>query len=48
MSCIWHRFNLDPRKRERQCRGEWHCLVCFLRDCVLAIYWGVKYRVMKQ
>jgi len=45
MSCIWHGFNLDPRKREKQCYYEWHCLVCWLRTLAHVVRLGLKYRL---
>ena len=45
MSCIWHGFNLDPRKRRKQCYYEWHCLVCWLRTVAFVVHSGLKHRL---
>ena len=43
MSCIWHGFNRDPRKRGKQCYYEWHCLVCWLRIVAHVVRLGLDH-----
>ena len=48
LSFIWHGFNRDKSKREKQCYYEWNCLVCWLRTLFAIIRIGVRLKCWKE